>query len=503
MVLSILTFLSGLSISAVAIYYSVLGLASIFSAAKIPVIIMGAVLELSKLVAAWWLKANWHRAPLALKSYLLIGVLGLMMITSMGIFGFLSKAHNDQTLVSGSGIDKLALIDEKIKTERDNIETARKALAQMDAQVNERLSRSNDDRGAERAVQIRRQQARERAQLQKEIAVAQQAIAKLNEERAPLAATVREIEAEVGPIKYIAAFIYGDTADKNLLEKAVIWVIILIVLVFDPLAVLLLLSSQLSFKWWRESKNKPETENTEAQAAEPVVEYVDREVIKEVPVEVVKEIPVEVVVEKEVIKEVPVEVVVEREVIKEVPVEVVKEIPVEVVVEREVIKEVPIEVVVEKEVIKEVIKEVPAHVDGTHKSGASAILAEKQELLVKRDARIKELETTIEKLKKDLDAVNSLTPDFGQPSTASFGEKFHTNPTLGDLFVRTDYLPNRLFKWNGSKWIEVKKEQNETYLYNDKYIEHLVDKINRGEYHVDDLTESEQEEIRQYLESKK
>lgn len=495
MVLSILTFLSGLSISAVAIYYSVLGLASIFSAAKIPVIIMGAVLELSKLVAAWWLKANWHRAPLALKSYLLIGVLGLMMITSMGIFGFLSKAHNDQTLVSGSGIDQLALIDEKIKTERDNIETARKALAQMDAQVNERLSRSNDDRGAERAVQIRRQQAKERAQLQKEITVAQQAIAKLNEERAPLAANVREIEAEVGPIKYITAFIYGDTADKNLLEKAVVWVIILIVLVFDPLAVLLLLSSQLSFIWWRESKNKPETENLEAQAAEPVIEYMDREVIKEVPVEVIKEVPVEVVVEKEV----PVEVVVEREVIKEVPVEVVKEVPVEVVVEREVIKEVPVEVVVEKEVIKEV----PVHVDVSHKSGASAILAEKQELLVKRDNKIKELESTISELQRALANSDIITPDHGKPVSASFGDKFPQDPGMGDLFVRTDYLPNRLYKWNGTKWIEVKKEQNETYLYNDKYIEHLVDKINKGEYHIDDLTESEQEEIRQYLESRK
>jgi hypothetical protein len=121
----------------------------------------------------------------------------------------------------------------------------------MDAQVNERLSRSTDDRGAERAVQIRRQQQAERTRLQNDISRSQGAIAKLNEERAPIAAEVRKVEAEVGPIKYIANFIYGDNPDANILEKAVTWVIIIIVSVFDPLAVILLLASQYSFQWFR------------------------------------------------------------------------------------------------------------------------------------------------------------------------------------------------------------------------------------------------------------
>jgi hypothetical protein len=252
----------------VAIYYSVLGLASIFAAAVIPIVVMGTILEVSKLVAAWWLKVNWHRAPFFLKSYMLVAVLVLMLITSMGIFGFLSRAHSDQAIPTGDIASQVAIFDEKIKTQRDNIEAARKALAQMDAQVDARLARSEDDRGAERAVQIRRQQARERTVLQNEIAKAQAEIAVINEQKAPIASQLRTIEAEVGPIKYIAKLIYGDNPDANILEKAVTWVIIIIVFVFDPLAVLLLLSSQLSFQWYRQEKEKPVVEESSEQDVE-------------------------------------------------------------------------------------------------------------------------------------------------------------------------------------------------------------------------------------------
>ena len=268
MLLAILTLFSGLAISAVAIYYSVLGLASIFAAAVIPIVVMGTILEVSKLVAAWWLKVNWHRAPFFLKSYMLVAVLVLMLITSMGIFGFLSRAHSDQAIPTGDIASQVAIFDEKIKTQRDNIEAARKALAQMDAQVDARLARSEDDRGAERAVQIRRQQARERTVLQNEIAKAQAEIAVINEQKAPIASQLRTIEAEVGPIKYIAKLIYGDNPDANILEKAVTWVIIIIVFVFDPLAVLLLLSSQLSFQWYRQEKEKPVVEESSEQDVE-------------------------------------------------------------------------------------------------------------------------------------------------------------------------------------------------------------------------------------------
>ena len=252
MILALLTFFAGIAISSIAIYYSVLGLTSIFASAFIPIVVMGTVLEVSKLVTAWWLKANWQRAPLSLKSYLALAVVVLMLITSMGIFGFLSKAHSDQGLVSGDVAAKIAVYDEKIKTAKENIEANRRQLKQMDEAVDQIMGRSTSEQGADKSNAVRRSQQKDRAALAKDIEVNQKLIASLNEERAPIAAEVRKVEAEVGPIKYIAALIYGDNPDANLLEKSVVWVILTIVFVFDPLAVLLLLASQMSFQWLKE-----------------------------------------------------------------------------------------------------------------------------------------------------------------------------------------------------------------------------------------------------------
>ena len=255
-----LALLSGLSISAVAVYYSVAGLISIFAAAVIPIAVMGVTLELSKLVATVWLKQNWFIAPRLIKAYLLIAVAILMLITSMGIFGYLSKAHLDQAVPTGDVAAQVALLDEKIKTERDNIDANKKALTQMDAQVDQMLGRSDTERGAERAVAIRKNQAKERASLQADIAKSQKAIAALNQERAPVASELRKVEAEVGPIKYIAALLYGDNPDANVLERAVRWVIILIVVIFDPLAVVLLLASQYSFQYFRKIREEQQND---------------------------------------------------------------------------------------------------------------------------------------------------------------------------------------------------------------------------------------------------
>jgi hypothetical protein len=255
MIFSILLALSGLTLSAVAIYYSVIGLTSIFAAAFWPVVVMGTTLEVSKLVAASWLKAHWSQIPKLMKTYMSIAVIILMFITSMGIFGYLSKAHLDQNIVSGDVMSKISIFDEKIKTSKDNIDANRKALKQMDEAVDQVMGRSQDEKGAEKAVQIRRSQQKERARLQSEIIAEQKTIASLNEERAPIAAEVRKVEAEVGPIKYIAALIYGADPDQNILEKAVTWVIMIIVFVFDPLAVLMLLAAQMTWAWRKEEND--------------------------------------------------------------------------------------------------------------------------------------------------------------------------------------------------------------------------------------------------------
>ena len=261
MILAWLLLLTGLTISAVAIYYSVVGLAAIFSAAVVPIIVMGSALEVAKLVCASWLKANWSKAPRLMKIYMTTAVAVLMLITSMGIFGFLSKAHSDQSLVSGDVTSKIAIYDEKIKTEKENIEANRKALKQMDEGVDQVLGRSTDEKGADKAVAMRRSQQKERSRLQAEISQSQKSIAELNDARAPIAAEVRKVEAEVGPLKYIAAFVYGAT-DESVLERAVTWVIITIIVVFDPLAVIMLLAAQMTFGWKKEEEEVPLLHNT-------------------------------------------------------------------------------------------------------------------------------------------------------------------------------------------------------------------------------------------------
>ena len=263
-----LLFAVALSLSALAAYYAVMGLIAIFAAAVVPIALMGSLLEASKLVVASWLYRNWKEIPTLMKSYFVGALIVLMLLTSMGIFGFLSKAHLDQAIPTGDVQSKLALIDEKIKTEKENINANRKELTQLDAQVDQTIARTDDAKGTERAISVRRAQQKDRARILNEIGTAQAKIAKYNEERAPIASEVRKVEAEVGPIKYIAALIYGDESanDVTMLEKAVRIVTILIVIVFDPLAVLLLIAANWNLKHsggrrWNDFFEKPPAED--------------------------------------------------------------------------------------------------------------------------------------------------------------------------------------------------------------------------------------------------
>lgn len=245
-----LLFAVALSLSAIAAYYAVMGLVAIFASAALPITIMGSLLEVSKLTVASWLYQNWKAIPKLLKTYFTIALVVLMMLTSMGIFGFLSKAHLDQAIPTGDVAAKLALIDEKIKTEKENLNASRTELNQLDQQVNQTMSRTDDSKGAERAIAIRRGQQKDRARILADIGTTQTKIAKLQEERAPLASEVRKVEAEVGPIKYIAQLIYGQEAqDADFLEKAVRIVTLMIVVVFDPLAVLMLIAANWNMKY--------------------------------------------------------------------------------------------------------------------------------------------------------------------------------------------------------------------------------------------------------------
>jgi hypothetical protein len=243
--LNYMVLLVALALSAVAAYYSIAGLVVLFAAAAVPVMVMASTLELAKVVATSWVYRNWETAPRVIKYYLVLAITVLMIITSMGIFGFLSKAHIDQGVPASQAMDKLALYDEKIKIEKDNIDAYRKAIKQMDEAVDQTLSRSDDEKGAGKAASLRRSQQKERAQLAADVAKAQSNIVSIQAERAPIASEVRQVTAEVGPLKYIAELFY-DNADATILDKAVRGVIILIVAVFDPMAIILLVAANHS-----------------------------------------------------------------------------------------------------------------------------------------------------------------------------------------------------------------------------------------------------------------
>ena len=242
-----LTFLAAFLLSGIAGYYSIIGLALIFPGAFWPVVIMGGSLEFSKLVTASWLYRNWKTAPILLKSYLTFAVLILMLITSMGIFGFLSKAHIEHSTESAPIADKIAMYDDKITSFKIQIDENKKAIKQMDDSVDQVLSRSTSENSALRSVQIRKSQQKERSRLSKENTELLSKIAQVNEEKTPIMVELRKTEADIGPIKYVAELAYGSS-DSDIVDKAVRMVIMIIMLVFDPLAVLLLVAGNISLE---------------------------------------------------------------------------------------------------------------------------------------------------------------------------------------------------------------------------------------------------------------
>lgn len=238
------TLVVALLLSATAAWYSISGLTAIFAAAIVPIIIMGIVLETAKIVTSLWLHKYWDTCGWQLKLYLVPAVIILAFITSMGIFGFLSKAHSDQALVSSNVLAKLEVFDTKLDNAKAIIQSNRQSLIQMDAQVDQLLVRSDDANGAMIAARLRNKQKAERTQLLNSISNNQDTISEINEKSAPLRAEARQLEAEVGPIKYIAALIYGTDLNQTMLESAVRAIIILLVVVFDPLALALIIAAQ-------------------------------------------------------------------------------------------------------------------------------------------------------------------------------------------------------------------------------------------------------------------
>jgi hypothetical protein len=251
----IITFISAISISIIAAGYSIMGLATLFAGAVVPIIAMGSALEVGKLVAASWLYNNWRNklVPQTIKAYLTFAVIVLIFITSMGIFGFLSKAHLDQVQPTSSNNIKIELIDTQINQQQLTIDRANKTLTLLDKTLETYIGMEYVTRG----LKEREKQKPERDALTLAINEASDKIAELSDQKGTLQLEQDKIEAEVGPIKYIAELIYGEEA-KDHFDKAVRWVIIVLIFVFDPLAVLLLIAANISLRSRKVAKEEDE-----------------------------------------------------------------------------------------------------------------------------------------------------------------------------------------------------------------------------------------------------
>ena len=241
-----LLLLSALAVSTVAGYFSIVGLTALFPAAFAAIVSMGIVLEIAKLVTASWLYRYWSKTALAMKAYFTLAVIILSVITSMGIFGFLSKAHLEHSVSTGDNSLQIARLDRRIETEQRRIADAETVLAQLDNTV-QTLIDYDRIRGDDGAIATRENQSAERKQLNAAIDSAISSIDALSEEKLVLDTEQLLIEVEVGPLLYVAEMIYGDT-EKETLDKTVRFVIILLILVFDPLAILLVVAANMSLK---------------------------------------------------------------------------------------------------------------------------------------------------------------------------------------------------------------------------------------------------------------
>jgi len=632
MFLSYLTLVTALAISGVAIYYSVAGLAAIFAAAVIPIIIMGGTLEVAKLVTAVWLHRYWHQATWWLKTYLTTAVLVLMFITSMGIFGFLSNAHVQQTAQGDSAVAELERIDSEIarqnavisraedkiesvqnqgvggdsniqtqidreqeridrayqraepliKEQRaiiqrqegrilDQIEDADSEIERVDAAIargdvaiaqsiigiesdgiygpntreavqdfrdriaeqksvlEQRLSAiSNDSRVQSAREEIQRIRARVETEVAQSnelinrlrgqlgtttgedidavideqstrISTASGIIDTLTEEKFALESKFRQLEAEVGPIKYIAEFVYGEEADKNLLEEAVRWVIVIIIFVFDPLAVLLLIASQYTFRWSGRDLFKHST-YVNAPEDTPIVkntpEYEDNtsEIIPEQPTaESDSDIEIQVDDLDDPNKDW----------------ELAQGVDLETDYDTVTLDDSAINQYDLTEPVQKTESEPEEHF--YHVPEEQIYMGDESTTGTEQD-RPHELSTGYVEYKDKRytrDVFRQLYPEFQLESddniretNAGFGTKFPSDPERGDMFLRVDYLPTRLFKWNGQKWIPVDKEQTDQYAYHDAYIDHLIEKISTGEYDPEMLTDLERVQLEERLQSK-
>ena len=504
MFLDFLALLTAISISGVAAYYSIVGLTAIFSGVFLPIVIMGSVLEFGKIITTVWLHLNWLKINFLIKWYMSIAVIVLMFITSMGIFGFLSRAHIDATSSVGDNqliIDQLNL---QIDVEKKRIDDSQRVISQMDTAINNILNQSSNSktldnqRGgqiANQANSLRNQQRKERQALTETVDQSNKRIADINSQKLKLQQAQAKTEAEVGPIKYIAQLIYGDQVNKDLLERAVRWVIIIIVAVFDPLAISMVLAITMAISKSRKNKNETvkqqdtttgSTERSATTAAEDSSrdqEGFGKTTTESSSTEQLDDNTVVRFVEKPIVEYKTIEI--EKIIEVEKPVEVIKAVTIERPVE--IIKEVEKIVEVEKPI--EIIKEVRVE-----DHDRMVELAKEIDNLL---AELKNKEHLIGQLRAEISILEN--PEEFTINDAVFGKDLPDIGSSGQLFCQYSAVGLTIYKWNDEKWIMVDKNQNDSYLLDEPVTNSIITTLATGELAWESLTHREQEALEPLL----
>jgi multisubunit Na+/H+ antiporter MnhG subunit len=459
---------------------------------------MGAVIELGKIVGVSWLYRNWNE-PTKIKYFMAPLVLVAMLLTSMGIFGLLSKAHLEQTSPVANNEIQIERLDQQIAREQSRIIDAEQVISQLDQSV-QALIEFDRIRGLDGAIAVRESQADQREVLRLTIDTAQTEVDRLEDQKLELTQQLRAIELEVGPIKYIAELIYNDGQDRT--EEAVRWVIIAFIFVFDPMAILLLMAAnytldqrkkQLLIPDMSKEENKEETdvkENTEelnndtdttddpdtsdsdiSDHAAQSDSQPESEPIGGDPSEGSENLQETVAGtdERDIVFVQPEGSIDNNTSVSVEPVSITE-------VEKDDIKKVE-----NKEIVTEGIT-LACDVGGGY--------IEYNNHLFQKDA-LKELKPELFSLRTDGPTMPS----------SSFGTQFPKIAKKKDIFVRVDVIPNRVYRFEGTKWIEINKDLSSTYLYDQEYIKYLVDKIDKGEYDIDLLSDQEKIQIEDFLSS--
>jgi hypothetical protein len=648
MFLAYLTLITALTISGVAIFYSVSGLAAIFSAAVIPIIIMGGVLEVSKLVTAVWLHRYWRIATWWLKAYLSIAVLVLMLITSIGIFGFLSKAHDTASgnateaiatvqridgqiareenrivilqeridaISSGSGIDVSSSIEQlerriagaseevagdiayaegqitrlnnqidaldkavndlRIKgvevIETDAGGTFRRAetetidyVAQADAlyeqQTRQRAGidedidalkeevrsyrQRSDNTKAEASAEIRRLRERSSSSQDDDFAQSDEwgtqidniylEIDTLKDEKFESEQAVRLVESEVGPIRYIAEFFtQTEDADASLLETAVSWLIMVIIFVFDPLAVLLLIASQYTFEHRNKIGKGDPDGSTDSES--------DGDDLRSIPDSATESGPIDIYSDNT--QTSGTRGSDKDDILPLQPTGTASEFYDKDHRSNSIDRFEDVGFALDMSALEPSIEEARAAIQHWEDQQKLLVDAEEEvsvendqvvepvpepiieEVAVEKDIQVADDEAprvsqgfTYTKLEDSeylldpqgksihLNALQSAHPEFflkddttGRLASTSFGTSFPFIAIKGDIFVRVDQMPNRIYKFEGKHWIEIDKATTDSYTFDEEYIKYIIAQIKSGEYDIDLLSESERHQVEIYL----